>query len=93
LINCSAELPLELRYTPKYLYPFALLIGTLFTLNILSWSFPVLLNTTDLVFYIFINDLIDSFDESCKPAILNTLKLHCLLYADDLVLMSETADG
>jgi hypothetical protein len=34
----SAELPLELRYTPKYLYPFALSIGTLFTLNILSWS-------------------------------------------------------
>jgi hypothetical protein len=25
----SAELPLELRYTPKYLYPFALSIGTL----------------------------------------------------------------
>ena len=49
----SAELPLELRYTPKYLYPFALSIGTLFTLNILSWSFPVLLNTTDLVFFIF----------------------------------------
>ena len=44
-------------------------------------------------FKIFINDLIDSFDESCKPAILNTLKLNCLLYADDLVLMSETADG
>jgi hypothetical protein len=34
--------------------PFALSIGTLFTLNILSWSFPVLLNTTDLVFFIFI---------------------------------------
>jgi hypothetical protein len=47
----SAELPLEL--IPKYLYPFALSIGTLFTLNILSWSFPVLLNTTDLVFFIF----------------------------------------
>ena len=30
----SVELPLELRYTPKYLYPFALSIGTLFTLNI-----------------------------------------------------------
>jgi hypothetical protein len=29
----------------KYLYPFALSIGTLFTLNIVSWSFPVLLNT------------------------------------------------
>ena len=38
----SAELPLDLRYTPKYLYPFALSIGTLCTLNILSWNFPVL---------------------------------------------------
>ena len=51
----------------------------------------VYLKTT--LFKIFINDLIDSFDESCKPAILNTLKLNCLLYADDLVIMSETADG
>ena len=50
-------------------------------------------NLSPTLFKIFINDLIDSFDESCKPAILNTLKLNCLLYADDLVLMSETADG
>jgi hypothetical protein len=42
-------LNLDIQCTPKYLYPFALSIGTLFTLNILSWSFPVLLNTTDLV--------------------------------------------
>jgi hypothetical protein len=53
-MGASAELPLELRYTPKYLYPFALSIGTLFTLKILSWSFPVLLNTTDLVFLVLL---------------------------------------
>lgn len=50
-------------------------------------------NLSPTLFKIFINDLIDSFDESCKPAILNTLKLNCLLYADDLVIMSETVDG
>ena len=50
-------------------------------------------NLSPTLFKIFINDLIDSFDESCKPDILNTLKLNCLLYADDLVLISETADG
>ena len=47
-------------------------------------------NLSPTLFKIFINDLID---ESCKHAILNTLKLNCLLYADDLVIMSETADG
>ena len=50
-------------------------------------------NLSPTLFKIFINDILDSFDETCKPAILNSLQLNCLLYADDLVLMSETADG
>ena len=50
-------------------------------------------NLSPILFKIFINDLVDSFDESCKPVTLNSLNLNRLLYADDLVLMSETADG
>ena len=33
------------------------------------------------------------FDDSCEPVSLNCLKLNCLMYADDLVLMLETAEG
>ena len=42
---------------------------------------------------LFINDLPEIFDQTCNPATLNSLKLNCLLYADDIVLLSETAEG
>jgi len=42
---------------------------------------------------IFINDLVKIFNDSCDPVSLNCLKLNCLMYADYLVLMSETAEG
>ena len=32
------------------------------------------------------------FDRTCNPVTLNSLKLNCLLYADDIVLLSETAE-
>jgi hypothetical protein len=41
----------------------------------------------------FINDLPEIFDQTCNPATLNSLKVNCLLYADDIVLLSETAEG
>ena len=42
---------------------------------------------------IFINDLPDIFNRSCTPVTLNDSKLSCLLYADDLVLLSESKAG
>ena len=33
------------------------------------------------------------FDSSCKPVELNKKKLSCLIYADDIVLMSDSASG
>ena len=47
---------------------------------------PIFLN-------IFLSDLPGIFDSSCDPVHLNDLPLNCLLYADDLVLMSESSKG
>ena len=44
-------------------------------------------------FNLFISDLPSIFDNSCNPITLNGKKLGSLLYADDLVILSETADG
>ena len=32
------------------------------------------------------------FDQTCNPATLNSLKLNCLLYADDIVLLQNSLD-
>ena len=46
------------------------------------------------LFNLFINDLPQIFDESCKPAQLNqNTHLSCLMYADDLIILSETEEG
>ena len=42
-------------------------------------------NLKSTLFKLFINDLPNIFDDSCSPVSLLTMKLHCLLYADDLV--------
>jgi hypothetical protein len=42
---------------------------------------------------LFINDIPNNCDDSCSPVSLLTRKLHCLLYADDLVLLSESPQG
>ena len=44
-------------------------------------------------FKLFLADLPNIFDSSCHPVTLNGKSLHCLMYADDLVLMSETKEG
>ena len=46
-----------------------------------------------LFFNIFLSDLPSIFDDSCDPVHLNNNPLHCLLYADDLILLSESANG
>ena len=45
------------------------------------------------LFNLYINDLPTIFDDSCKPPTLLTTQIPCLLYADDLVIMSETKGG
>ena len=46
-----------------------------------------------ILFNIFIDKINEIFDESCAPVKLNNLDLNCLLWADDLVLFSQTAEG
>lgn len=50
-------------------------------------------NLSPNLFKLFINDLPGMFDASCSPVILNSNKINCILYADDVVLISETASG
>ena len=38
-----------------------------------------------ILFNIFINDLPDIFDDSCKPVLNGNEKLSCLMFADDIV--------
>ena len=41
-----------------------------------------------MLFDIFINDLIEIFDEKCCPVMIENYNLNCLSYADDLLLLS-----
>ena len=53
-------------------------------------------NMSPILFNIFINNLIELFspsDHSRFPVKLKSVSLNCLLYADDLILMSETETG
>ena len=46
------------------------------------------------LFNLFINDLPDIFNEDCHPVkIGDEHKLNCLMYADDLIILSESAQG
>ena len=46
-----------------------------------------------MLFNIFLSDLPNIFDNTCDPVQLNNNDLHCLMYADDLILISESAKG
>lgn len=46
-----------------------------------------------LFFNIFLSDLPSIFDYTCDPVNLNNMQLNCLMYADDLILLSESAKG
>ena len=46
-----------------------------------------------ILFNIFIDKINEVFDESCAPIKINNLNLNCLLWADDLVIFSQTAEG
>ena len=45
------------------------------------------------LFNIFVNDITDIFDLCCKPVSLGGSKVNCLLYADDLLVMSNSEHG
>ena len=45
------------------------------------------------LFNFFINDVIASFDTACDIPKLGNLNINCLLYADDLVLISKSEKG
>ena len=46
-----------------------------------------------IIFNLYIDKICTIFDQSCSPVTINTLKLNCLLWADDLLLLSETDTG
>lgn len=45
------------------------------------------------LFNIYINDLPDIFDKSCQPVTIDKLTISCLMFADDILLLSESAEG
>ena len=47
-------------------------------------------NLSPTLFNIFINDIPSYFDSSCDPVCLTHNHISCLLYADDLVLLSNS---
>lgn len=50
-------------------------------------------NLSPSLFNIFINDIPSLFSNVCDPVKLGDSKVNCLLYADDLVLLSESESG
>ena len=46
-----------------------------------------------LLFNLYISDLPNIFDATCLPVTSNSDLISCLMYADDLIIMSETRDG
>ena len=45
------------------------------------------------LFNMFINDLPEIFDQHCDPVKLGNIHLQCLMYADDIVILSESQKG
>ena len=50
-------------------------------------------NLSPTLFNIFINDIPNLFNQSCDPVRLDNTDVSCLLYADDLILLSESKAG
>ena len=46
-----------------------------------------------LLFNLYLHDLPSIFDSTCDPISLHDIKLSCLMFADDLVILSESAKG
>ena len=50
-------------------------------------------NLSSLLFNIYINDIPSVFDTNCRPVSLKDMSLNCLMFADDILLLSESPDG
>lgn len=50
-------------------------------------------NLSPNLFKIFINDLPKCLEQTADPILLNSRQVHCLMYADDIVLLSSSASG
>ena len=51
-------------------------------------------NLGPMLFNLFVNDIFYLFDNAkCDPVKLQTKLIHCLMYADDLLILSETENG
>ena len=51
-------------------------------------------NLSPMLFNLFANDIFYLFDNAkCDPVKLQTKLIHCLMYADDLLILSETENG
>ena len=50
-------------------------------------------NLSPNLFNLFINDLPQYFDQSCDSVSLDNYSINCLMYADDVVLLSESQSG
>ena len=46
-----------------------------------------------VLFPLYINDLVNNFDSTCDPVYVNDREVSCLMYADDLVLLSQSYEG
>ena len=50
-------------------------------------------NLSPLLFNLFINDIHNAFDSSCKPVSIDQQKFSSISFADDIVILSETPEG
>ena len=46
-----------------------------------------------LIFNLFINDLPEQFNDHCDPVVINHKKVHALMFADDVMILSQSAEG
>ena len=46
-----------------------------------------------ILFNLYIEKICQIFDQSCSPVTINDRDMNCLLWADDLLLVSKTAGG
>ena len=50
-------------------------------------------NLSPMLFNLFLNDLSETFHSRCDPIRIGKTELSCLLYADNLLILSETETG
>ena len=51
-------------------------------------------NLSPTIFNLYLNDIVDALNkEECDPVKLDSTNFNCLLYADDIILLSESKVG